>query len=122
LSLPDSAGCERGAPLSYDEASRTAKKQTTVRAMAKSSPGIAWTLGDKLIGFSFYMKVGCSEASSVKVGSECSRGFHICCVPDCGSHSSHGHRGHSDNDGVHGRSTPADRGILDEVRNVVHSS
>jgi hypothetical protein len=37
------------------------------------------------------MKVGCNEASSVEVGSEFSRGFHICCVPDCrGSHSSHG--------------------------------
>ena len=36
LSSPAAEGGKRGAPLGDDEASRTAKKQKTVRAMAKS--------------------------------------------------------------------------------------
>jgi hypothetical protein len=113
MPLPAAAGSKRGAPSGDSEASRSSKKQKAGKAKAKTDTaakgrgkevgkppkmpnellGMASAYGDKRICFSFNMKGGCKEASTVEVGSKCSRGFHICCVPDCGgSHSRHDHR------------------------------
>ena len=110
MPLPAAAGSKRGAPSGDIETSRPTKKPKTEKAKAKSDTsakgrrkdtkvmpselrGMSSLHGDKRICFSFNMKVGCKEASTVEVGSKCSRGFHICCVPGCGgSHARHDHR------------------------------
>jgi hypothetical protein len=114
MPLPAAVGNKRGTPHGDNEApSRLTKKQKAGKAKAKAeaaakgkgkdggkSPtmpselrGMSSVYGDKRICFAFNMKSGCKEASTVEVGAKCSRGFHICCVPDCGgSHAKHDHR------------------------------
>ena len=113
MPLPSAAGSKRGAPSGDHEASRPTKKHKAGKAKAKSDTaakgrgkeagnppkmpsellGMSSSHGDKRICFAFNMKGGCKDASTVGAGSKCSRGFHICCVPECGgSHSRHEHR------------------------------